>query len=132
MSTEIFSDPITYNNPDFDGFKAGVPKELSSGFLIEDVLNAPPYEALQVDESPDERKIVSDHEQFHKLLYLEDLLRLDEATFKEVVTSEIGRPELTREDVLAEFNPEKLAYEYVLHNPYWRLSMQTHKWLNIR
>ena len=108
MSTEIFSDPITYNNPDFDGFKAGVPKELSSGFLIEDVLNAPPYEALQVDESPDERKIVSDHEQFHKLLYLEDLLRLDEATFKEVVTSEIGRPELTREDVLAEFNPEKL------------------------
>ena len=109
MSTEIFSDLITYNNPDFDRFKTRVEKEeLSSGFLASDVLNSPPYEALQVDESPEERKIVSDNEQFQKLLYLDNLLTLDEDSFKEVVTSEIGRPELTREDVLAEFDPEQL------------------------
>ena len=109
MSTGIFLDPITHNNPDFDRFKTRVEKEeLSSGFLASDVLNSPPYEALQVDESPDTVDVVSDNEQFQKLLYLDNLLTLDEDSFKEVVTSEIGRPELTREDVLAEFDPEQL------------------------
>lgn len=96
--------------------------------------HAPPRPELLA--SCQELKIIV-HEK-DDLIFAESITQQTISAKELINTSNISQGKLAEQPLLflqpgwESANGQKLSFEYVKHNPQWRLSLQTHKWMGIR